>query len=71
MKKIPVPKKQELIEFFMEELEERNIHLVGDVNGFSRTLYKSFRQFIKENYTSYEEAEIACLRKLIEIVKNK
>ncbi len=28
-------------------------------------------RFIKENYTSYEEAELACLKKLIEIVKNK
>ena len=26
-------------------------------------------RFIKENYTSYEEAELACLKKLIEIVK--
>lgn len=28
-------------------------------------------RFIKENYTSYEEAELACLKKLIEIVKQK
>ena len=28
-------------------------------------------RFVKENYTSYEEAELACLRKLIEIVKQK
>ena len=28
-------------------------------------------RFIKENYTSYEEAELTCLKKLIEIVKNK
>jgi hypothetical protein len=26
-------------------------------------------RFIKENYTSYEEAELACLNKLIEIIK--
>ena len=28
-------------------------------------------RFIKENYITYEEAELACLKKLIEIVKNK
>lgn len=28
-------------------------------------------RFIKENYTSYEEAELACLNKLIEIIKQK
>jgi hypothetical protein len=28
-------------------------------------------KFMKEEYTSYEEAELACLKKLIEIAKNK
>lgn len=28
-------------------------------------------RFIKENYKTYKEAELACLRRLIEIVKNK
>ena len=47
MKKIPVPKKEELLEFIVEELKERNIALSGNIDGFSKNLYKSFRKYIR------------------------
>ena len=33
--------------------------------------FKSHDSFVQFEYKTYEEAELACLRKLIEIVKNK
>jgi hypothetical protein len=47
MTKIPIPKKQELLEFIMEELRENDANLSGDIEGFSKNLYKSFRRYIR------------------------
>jgi len=47
MSKIPIPKKQELLEFIAEELRDSNVNLTGDIEGFSKNLYKSFRRYIK------------------------
>lgn len=45
--KIPVPNKKELLEFLVEELQERNITLTGNITGFGNNLHKSFKKFIK------------------------
>ena len=34
-------------------------------------VYSSVKNFSIDEYESYEEAELACLKKLIEIIKNK
>lgn len=47
MPKIPIPKKKELLEFVVEELREYDTNLKGDIEGFSKNLYKSFKKYIK------------------------
>jgi hypothetical protein len=40
-------------------------------DGFVYEVYGEGLKIIKEPFDTYEEAELQCLKKLIEIVKNK
>jgi hypothetical protein len=77
---IPAPLYQQAFRFFREnKLSDCYVYRYqertdGSIN-YGYSILNNFgieeTRFIKENYTSYEEAELACLKKLIEIVKNK
>lgn len=47
MKKTKIPTEKELIELLVEELKEYEIGLSGEVELFSKNLYKSFKRFIR------------------------
>ena len=49
--------------------EKHNLHHEIEYNGFEYLGYVS--EMTVNIYKTYEEAELACLKKLIEIVKNK
>lgn len=70
---ISAPLKQQAFKFFREKY---NLHHVviwnSDTNNFDAGLFgKLITPFLEEDtvFTSYEEAEEACINKLIEIVK--
>ena len=77
---IPAPLYQQAFRWFRDKkLSDSYIYRYqdrtdGSINyGYSITNDYGIEEtrFIKENYTSYEEAELACIKQLIEIVKNK
>ena len=75
MPKIPIPKRQELLEFIIEELRENDANLKGDIQGFSKNLYKSFKKYIKgkeyKDKLFYEFAFLAVDTILIENVPSQ
>jgi hypothetical protein len=73
--RIPAPLYQQAFRWFREKYE-LIFHIECDYNSFLG--YKdgyipiySLYPYIHDCYKTYEEAELACLNKLIEIVKNK
>jgi hypothetical protein len=73
--RIPAPLYQQAFRWFREKYE-LIFHIECDYNSFLG--YKdgyipiySLYPYIHDCYKTYEEAELACLKKLIEIVKNK
>jgi hypothetical protein len=73
---IDAPLYQQAFRWFREKGIESEIHSDFDrMLGYNRG-YIPVVQFIEfynngDSYQTYEEAEIACLKKLIEIIKNK
>jgi hypothetical protein len=68
---VPLPLYQQAFRWFREKYEVKVISIGGDKNKkFSYLLHlKDNSQVVGEKYNTYEEAELACLIKLIEIVK--
>jgi hypothetical protein len=69
---------QQAFRFFREKYDlHRHICYFSDTNVWHVDIYKTKNNGLMNhpmeltNYTTYEEAELACLKKLIEIVKNK
>jgi hypothetical protein len=75
---IPAPLYQQAFRWFRENhLLFTSIFMYGDMNGYLFKIDELEHNGIFLRYKSeeledtYEEAELACLKKLIEIVKNK
>jgi hypothetical protein len=64
--KISAPTFSQAFRWFREEYD---LHLLPSKNV--NKWWATFGSWTSEVYDSYEEAELACLEKLIEIVKNK
>jgi hypothetical protein len=76
--KIQAPLYQQAFYFFREKYDlHRHICYFSDTNVWHVDIYKTKNNGLMNhpmeltNYTTYEEAELACLIKLIKIVKNK
>jgi hypothetical protein len=73
----PAPLKQQVFRWFMEKyklVHEINVYSTTDGYAFSfKILCKKYTPFIDANdtWTTYEEAENACIDKLIEIAKQQ
>ena len=63
---ISAPLYQQAFSWFREKYD---LHLLPSKNV--NKWWATFGSWTSEVYDSYEEAELACLKKLIEIVKNK
>ena len=61
---------QQAFRFFREKYKLYSFIFVFD-EGFAYETYKEGITQTNESFKTYEEAELACLKKLIEIVKNK
>jgi len=67
---IKVPLYQQAFKFFREK--HNLVGLITTFNSRNNFRYAIYAEYIGvEDYNTYEEAELACLKKLIEIVKNK
>ena len=69
-KQLHVPLKQQAFRWFREKYELYSFVFKFD-EGFGYETYKEGITQTNESFDTYEEAEQACLDKLIEIVKNK
>jgi len=67
------PLYQQAFKWFRENhmLFYDNLHYVGDVWKFTTYSDNPHHYFNSSEYKTYEEAELECLKKLIEIVKTK
>jgi predicted RNase H-like HicB family nuclease len=71
---LTVPLYQQAFKWFREKYEyEVNIHKLIEEDGFMASIgWMGVEDIIEQvEGNTYEEAELACLRKLIEIVKEK
>ena len=75
---IPAPLLQQAFRWFREKYGlHRHICYFNDTNVWHGDIYKIQNEGLMNNpmeltnYKTYEEAELECLKKLIEIVKNK
>ena len=78
MKDVPAPLYQQVFRWFREKYGLCGVYMMGDDwNSFefniwrNDTMTKTFVISSNWVYETYEEAELACLQKLIEIVKTK
>ena len=72
MKDVPAPLYQQAFRWFRDKYQLRFFIQSGmsDLGEFFKVIFPDGEQR-GMSYTTYEEAELACLQKLIEIVKNK
>jgi hypothetical protein len=70
MKEVPAPLYQQAFRWFREKYKIRFFIQSGmsDLGEFFKVIFPDGEQR-NMSYTTYEEAELACLKKLIEIVK--
>lgn len=47
MKKTKIPTEKQLVELLVDELKEYEIGLAGELEVFSKNLYKSFKRYIR------------------------
>lgn len=47
MKKSKIPTEKELMDLVVDELKDYEIGLSGEIESFSKSLYKSFKRYIK------------------------
>ena len=69
MKDVPAPLYQQAFRWFREKYKLYSFVFKFD-EGFGYETYKEGITQTNESFENYEEAELACLKKLIEIVKN-
>jgi len=70
MKDVPAPLYQQAFRWFREKYKLYSFVFKFD-EGFGYETYKEGITQTNESFENYEEAELACLQKLIEIVKTK
>jgi len=70
---IPAPLYQQVFRWFRDNHKHNGIVEGCKKYGFEWCIYPDIEHYIKppNNFNTYEEAELACLTKLIEIVKTK
>lgn len=72
---IPAPTYSQCFRWFREKHESyHDIYLQGTEQKFTFLIIQGERRFVKgeeRDFESYEAAELSCLKKLIEIVKEK
>jgi hypothetical protein len=70
MKDVPAPLYQQAFRWFREKYKLYSFVFKFD-EGFGYETYKEGITQTNESFENYEEAELECLKKLIEIVKTK
>jgi hypothetical protein len=66
------PLKQQVLRWFREQHNLVSWIYIGNVDRFFYTIVEGGRFVVDHKvYPTYEEAEMACIDKLIEVVKNK
>jgi regulatory protein YycH of two-component signal transduction system YycFG len=74
MKDIPAPLYQQTFRWFREKYNMNHsiiFHETTFSNDYQYLILSNDNEFVEVGYATYEEAELACLKKLIEIVKTK
>ncbi len=71
---IPAPLYQQAFRWFREKYNMNHsiiFHETTFSNDYQYLVLSNDNEFVEVGYTTHEEAELACLKKLIEIVKTK
>jgi regulatory protein YycH of two-component signal transduction system YycFG len=74
MKDVPAPLYQQAFRWFREKHNMNHsiiLHETTFSNDYQYLVLSNDNEFVEAGYNTYEEAELACLQKLIEIVKTK
>jgi hypothetical protein len=68
---IPIPFKQQVFRWFRENYNLLSLVFKDEIHYWFEIERDIYQECISKEFDSYEEAEQACIDKLIEIVKNK
>ena len=74
MKDVPAPLYQQAFRWFREKHNMNHsviLHETTFSNDYQYLVLSNDNEFVEVGYITYEEAELECLKKLIEIVKTK
>jgi len=52
--KLKLPTSNEIFELLVEELRDDNFTIAGDITRFKRSIYREFKNYIKENEVTEE-----------------